>query len=49
MDFAGYIQRQQVSIINLTPGLFNQIVQQQPRAFEQAGDLMLAGEAVDAR
>ncbi|MDF5730033.1 MAG: amino acid adenylation domain-containing protein, partial [Rhizonema sp. PD38] len=48
-NFAGFLREQGISILFLTTALFNQIVQQVPRAFSSLRHLLFGGEAVDPK
>ena len=44
---ASFFSHFKVSLVNLTPALFNQVVLEEPRAFRGLRSLLLAGEALD--
>jgi amino acid adenylation domain-containing protein len=46
-EFAARIRRQQIDTMFLTTALFNQVIREEPRAFQSLKHLLFGGEAVD--
>ena len=48
-DFARAIQEQEISVMFLTAALFNQMVSEEPTAFQSLGYLLVGGEALEPK
>ncbi|MEE8584841.1 MAG: amino acid adenylation domain-containing protein, partial [Acidobacteriota bacterium] len=46
-DYADWLGRHQIEVVNLTPALFSQFVREEPSMFASVTDLLLAGEALE--